>query len=123
MDAQELQELVDFLRGLAKDHEPHGWPAVQMRQITALVDEIDRLRADRDSWAQQASDRTQDALDLMAAVRERWMAAATAASQELCHCAPWSAGGQAFAALRELIDGPNVELTGPRAGDDRSTGR
>jgi hypothetical protein len=33
--------------------------------------EIERLRADRDSWAQQASDRAQDALDLVAAERER----------------------------------------------------
>jgi len=35
------------------------------------ADEIERLRADRDSWAQQAADRAQDALDLVAAERER----------------------------------------------------
>ena len=29
------------------------------------------IKADRDSWAQQASDRTQDAVDLVAAERER----------------------------------------------------
>lgn len=44
--------------------------------------EIDRLRtdlalmtADRDSWREQASARVQDALDLVAAERERWEAA------------------------------------------------
>ena len=48
----------------------------------------------------------------VAAERERWKVAATAATQELCQCAPWTAGGQAFASLRQLIDGPNARLTG-----------
>lgn len=33
-----------FMRLLEKDHKPEGWPAVQMREITALCDEIERLR-------------------------------------------------------------------------------
>ena len=35
------------------------------------ADEIERLHAEVDSWSQQASDRAQDALDLVAAERER----------------------------------------------------
>jgi hypothetical protein len=27
------------------DHGPDGWPAVRMHQISALCDEVDRLRA------------------------------------------------------------------------------
>ncbi len=52
----------------------------------------------------------------VAAERERWKVAATAATQELCQCAPWTAGGQAFASLRQLIDGPNVGIEPPRSG-------
>jgi hypothetical protein len=35
-------KLVEELRLLEVDHEPSGWPAVQMRQISALCDEVDR---------------------------------------------------------------------------------
>lgn len=41
-------------------------------EAEAAADEIERLSADRDSWAEQASDRAQDALNLVAAERERW---------------------------------------------------
>ena len=37
-------ELLDFVRLLELDHEPDGYPAVLMRDITALADEIERLR-------------------------------------------------------------------------------
>lgn len=37
-------DIVEEMRGFSTDHEPDGWPAVRMRQITALCDEIDRLR-------------------------------------------------------------------------------
>lgn len=40
-----------------------------------------------------------------AAERERWAAAAELAVQELSHCAEWTAGGQAFRALREVLRG------------------
>ena len=41
----EASSLVERLRLLEADHEPDGWPAVQLRDITALCSEIDRLRA------------------------------------------------------------------------------
>ena len=37
-------DIVEEMRGFAEDHEPDGWPAVRMRQISALCDEIDKLR-------------------------------------------------------------------------------
>jgi len=33
-------DLVAEMRGFEIDHEPDGWPAVRMRQISALCDEI-----------------------------------------------------------------------------------
>lgn len=38
-------DIVEEMRGFEIDHEPEGWPAIRMRQISALCDEIDRLRA------------------------------------------------------------------------------
>lgn len=37
-------DIVEEMRGFEIDHEPDGWPAVRMRQISALCDEIERLR-------------------------------------------------------------------------------
>jgi hypothetical protein len=39
-------DIVQKMRGFEADHKPEGWPAVQMKQISALCDEIDRLRED-----------------------------------------------------------------------------
>jgi len=41
-DRAKVEELLDFMRGLTVDHEPEGWPAVQMKDITALVDLVDQ---------------------------------------------------------------------------------
>lgn len=35
-------DLIERMRLLEVDHEPDGWPAVQMRDISALCDELDR---------------------------------------------------------------------------------
>lgn len=40
----ETAGLHERLRLLEEDHKPEGWPAVQMRDITALLDERDTLR-------------------------------------------------------------------------------
>lgn len=39
-----IDEIIKAMRLLELDHEPKGWPAVQMRDITAMCDEIERLR-------------------------------------------------------------------------------
>lgn len=41
-------DIVDQMRVLEIDHEPDGWPAIRMRQVSALCDEIERLRGKRD---------------------------------------------------------------------------
>lgn len=44
---------LETLRGLEADHAPDGWPAVQMRQISALCDEVERITRNRDMWKAQ----------------------------------------------------------------------
>lgn len=40
-----MMELIERMRVLECDHDPDGWPAVRMRDISAMRDEIERLRA------------------------------------------------------------------------------
>ena len=37
-------DLVEEMRGFEIDHEPDGWPGVRMRQVSALCDDVERLR-------------------------------------------------------------------------------
>jgi len=37
-------DIVEFMRGFAEDHEPDGWPAIKMRQVTELCDMVESLR-------------------------------------------------------------------------------
>ena len=39
-----MSEASERLRLLAADHAPDGWPAVKMRDITAVLDELDAMR-------------------------------------------------------------------------------
>lgn len=39
-------EIEKELRSFEADHGPDGWPAVRMHQISALCDEVDRLKAE-----------------------------------------------------------------------------
>ncbi|MEN1941053.1 hypothetical protein WCE39_08165 [Luteimonas sp. MJ174] len=43
-----MRELIEGLRVLEQDHEPDGWPAVRMRDITALLDALEAAHADID---------------------------------------------------------------------------
>ena len=55
-DTSTERDLVANMRVLEADHEPDGWPAVRMSTISALCDEIERLRAalaSRDEASQQ----------------------------------------------------------------------
>ena len=47
-----MDDLVERLRLLEQDHEPDGWPAVRMRDITALLDALEAARedAERMDW-------------------------------------------------------------------------
>ena len=42
------QELIERLRGIEIDHEPNGWPAIQMRDISAMCDAIESLLAENE---------------------------------------------------------------------------
>lgn len=42
------QELIERLRVLEIDHEPNGWPAIQMRDISAMCDAIESLLAENE---------------------------------------------------------------------------
>lgn len=39
-------DLVQEMRVFEIDHAPDGWPAIQMKQVSALCDEIESLRAE-----------------------------------------------------------------------------
>ena len=43
-----IDDLLEFVESLATDHKPEGWPAIQMQEVTALADEIKRLRAENE---------------------------------------------------------------------------
>jgi hypothetical protein len=49
----DIEEILTYCRGLPIDHEPDGWPAIQMRDLTALVDEVDRLRKEAERYHKQ----------------------------------------------------------------------
>ena len=38
-------DIVEEMRGFEIDHGPEDWPGVRMRQVSALCDEIERLRS------------------------------------------------------------------------------
>ena len=42
------QELIEQMRVLEIDHEPNGWPAIQMRDISAMCDAIESLLAENE---------------------------------------------------------------------------
>lgn len=46
------KELVQRMRSLEADHEPDGWPAVRMRDISALCDAIEILQQRYDALKQ-----------------------------------------------------------------------
>lgn len=43
-------DIVEEMRGFEIDHEPDGWLGVRMRQVSALCDEIERLRRELGQW-------------------------------------------------------------------------
>lgn len=40
-----MTDLIAQVRTLELDHGPGGWPAVEMATLSALADEVERLRA------------------------------------------------------------------------------
>lgn len=44
MSEVKISEVIKMTRTLEKDHNPYGWPAVRMREMTALADEVEKLQ-------------------------------------------------------------------------------
>ena len=42
------QELIERLRGFETDHSPDGWPAIRMREISAMCDAVESLLAENE---------------------------------------------------------------------------
>ena len=61
-------DIVARLASMSADHGPDGWPAVRMREITALCEEVTRLRA---ALAQAGAGREPRELDRHGWVRPR----------------------------------------------------
>ena len=40
------KELIERLRSFESDHTPEGWPAIKMKEISALLEMIDKLNAE-----------------------------------------------------------------------------
>ena len=65
-------EIVEEMRSFEADHKPDGWPAVKMRQISALCDEAERLRAEmKPEWDEAGEAKT---LAAAAEDADEWMA-------------------------------------------------
>lgn len=65
-------EIVEEMRSFEADHKPDGWPAVKMRQISALCDEAERLRAEmKPEWDEAGEAKT---LAAAAEDSDEWMA-------------------------------------------------
>lgn len=111
-------DIVEDLRGFEADHEPDGWPAVKMRQISALCDEAERLRAEmHPEWDEAGEAKTlaaaaEDADEWMALIerlhnngRGHWKFSQPDSLEKLRGCR---------AALRRFLTA-NAALTGDRA--------
>lgn len=42
------QELIERMRGFEIDHSPDGWPAIRMREISAMCDAVESLLAENE---------------------------------------------------------------------------
>jgi hypothetical protein len=53
-----VQLIVGRVRELEIDHEPEGWPAVKMKMLSRMADEIERLNAALQQIASLRTDQT-----------------------------------------------------------------
>ena len=44
----EYREQIEWLRGFEIDHSPDGWPAIRMREISAMCDAVESLLAENE---------------------------------------------------------------------------
>lgn len=68
-------KLVEQMRVFESDHEPDGWPAIQMKQVSALCDEIERLQTDSELLKQRSESpriTEQDAREILEGFCKIW---------------------------------------------------
>ena len=69
-----MSDIVQVMRGFSADHEPDGWPAIKMRQVTELCDMIEALRhqlADEKLCHAETRERVAELLEDIAS-EQRW---------------------------------------------------
>ena len=44
----DYKEQIEWLRGFEIDHSPDGWPAIRMREISAMCDAVESLLAENE---------------------------------------------------------------------------
>ena len=44
----DYREQIEWLRGFEIDHSPDGWPAIRMREISAMCDAVESLLAENE---------------------------------------------------------------------------
>lgn len=64
-------DIVEQMRSFESDHEPDGWPAVTMGQISALCDEIERLQSIIDELQKRFMDSSVDRNLLQGVINEQ----------------------------------------------------
>lgn len=49
--ASETSELLERMRGFEVDHKPEGWPAIRMREVSALCDALEAAqKREKELW-------------------------------------------------------------------------
>ena len=91
MSTEELRKAVELFESLPIDHEPDGWPAVRMRDITLVVRALRDLEAENARLREAVMKQEGDASSalLLAAMAESRLAAANALLRSIAaYCPP-----------------------------------
>lgn len=96
-----MSDIVKRLRLLEADHPPDGWPAVQMRDITALLDALDRLTA-ANRTLRNAQKACETCAPDMAALNRKLVRVLEAAVAEVCNPA-WAGVCDESVALERVL--------------------
>lgn len=71
---KDVMELIERLRGFEIDHKPDGWPAIRMRDVSALCNAIDELTELSERLKNEAQIHAQEARTAKATIAEIYQA-------------------------------------------------
>lgn len=60
-----IPQLIERVRVYEADHDPDGWPAIKMKEVTALADALEQQHDDIDAWRARAESANSDFVQLM----------------------------------------------------------